>query len=84
MAKHARVGQKMGDLNDAELPYLEGPSCSIVTVVMNIHETFSHESPKPPPLLTRSWLSLVNVAGEKAILLLFSPFLVVYAPVLRK
>ena len=41
-------------------------------------------SPKLPPLLTPSCLSLVNVANTKAIPLLLFPFLVVFALVLRK
>jgi len=53
VARHARVGQKSGDVNDAELPYLEGTVTPIVTCVTKISRTGQ--------LISRLCLQLVNV-----------------------
>ena len=65
VARHARVGQKMSDVNDAELPHLEGTSRLIianVTCVVKICRTanlffYGASTKRWPPLAPRVFAS---------------------------
>ena len=70
MVTHPRVSQKTSDVNDAELPHLEG----IVTFDRHSCHTYCENFPKATNPFVR--LQLVNIHQVLIFIVVFSPALV--------
>ena len=80
VVSHARVDRKTSDLNDAELPHLEGMVMPLSRGSQSVRNIFSRKNHQSSTLLPIASPSPLPVTQIESIPLFFLTFWIVYAP----